>query len=371
MHEVFISYSNKDQNLADAVVSILEASRIKCWIAYRDACVGEDYAASIIRAIKDCKACVLILSEKSNESKHVLSEINSCVNYGVTIIPLRIADVMFGDALEYYLGKTHWLDALTDPIEEHINRLGERINILLKKNVETNIPAAKGTSPIHVFNHPKVDVMSTRMVKYQELLSFGYNADKIAMQLMENDYVTCNGIGDDNQGNAGQWAQFVQNSTETFQYLINGENKIVGDWSILALSPEMFAQAKAGELLEKDISFNVSEMIIFPGRYYGYILMISVMPDYRSMPNYMKVMTSFFQQLEEYAAEGIFFEEWCMNVFSVEIENLVKKLGFKYLIDNKSFGKIYHMDFLPLPNNPFINKFTKLMELYAEEAKND
>ena len=265
MHEVFISYSNKDQNLADAVVSILEASRIKCWIAYRDACVGEDYAASIIRAIKDCKACVLILSEKSNESKHVLSEINSCVNYGVTIIPLRIADVMFGDALEYYLGKTHWLDALTDPIEEHINRLGERINILLKKNVETNIPAAKGTSPIHVFNHPKVDVMSTRMVKYQDLLSFGYNADKIAMQLMENDYVTCNGIGDDNQGNAGQWAQFVQNSTETFQYLINGEDKIVGDWSILALSPEMFAQAKAGELLEKDISLDVSEMIIFPG----------------------------------------------------------------------------------------------------------
>ena len=62
MHDIFISYSSKDQKIADAIVNILETRRIKCWIAYRDAEIGDDYAGSIVRAIKNCKACVLVFS---------------------------------------------------------------------------------------------------------------------------------------------------------------------------------------------------------------------------------------------------------------------------------------------------------------------
>jgi hypothetical protein len=267
------------------------------------------------------------------------------------------------DALEYYLGRTHWLDALTAPLEAHINKLADRIGSLLQ-NEDAKITPPKTVDAMSNNQSQKVGISETRMAKYEELRGIGYNAEKIAMQLVENDYITCNGIGEENEGTASQWAQFVQNSNETFQYLLNGENKIVGDWSILALNKEMFDQAKEGSLVEKDITYEKSEMIVFPDEYYGYILAFSLLPDYRNMPNYMKIVTSFFQQIESYAENGIFFKEWCINVFSAEIENLVRRMGFVFMVNNKVFGKIYHLPFIPLPKNPFIDKFPKLKELY-------
>jgi hypothetical protein len=368
MHDVFISYSSRDQVIADAIVNILENQKIKCWIAYRDAEAGGEYAVSIIRAIKNCKLCVFILSHESNTSKHVLNEINSCVNYGISIIPFKIADVMLHEAIEYYLGKTHWLDALTVPLEVHIIKLADRIQILIDKDIVEKNTVIKDPSSISG-NTFKQDKFATRMTKYEELVSLGYDAGKIAIQLVENDYINCNGIGEDNEGNAQQWAKFLQNSTETFQFLLNGENKIIGDWSILALSKQMFDEAKAGQLLEKDITYEKSEMIVFPDIYYGYLLAISLLPDYRTMQNYVKLINSFYNQLEVYAENGIFFKEWCMNVFSSEIENLIKKLGFIYLCDNIIFGKIYHLVFMPLPQNQFLDKFPRLKQLYEMRFK--
>ena len=364
MHDVFISYSSQDQKIADAIVNILENQKIKCWIAYRDAEAGGDYAVSIIRAIKNSKVCVLILSQESNTSKYVLSEINSCVNHGKTIIPFKIDDVMLHEAIEFYLGKTHWLDAMTAPLEAHIHKLADRVRLLTSKEDSGSSDGNKSQS-ITQPDVSKIDRFITRMAKYEELVSLGYNAEKIAMQLVENDYVNCNGIGEDNEGDAQQWAKFIQNSTDTFQFLLNGHNEIVGNWSILALNEQMFEEAKAGNLLEKDISHEKSEMIVFPDVYYGYILVFSLLPDYRNGPdNYLKILCSFYEQIEVYAEHGIFFKEWCMNVFSAEIENLVKKLGFVYLCDNVSFGKIYHQFFLPLPNNSIISKFPRLKQLY-------
>jgi hypothetical protein len=361
MHDVFISHASQDKNIADAIINILETRRIKCWIAYRDAVAGDDYAGSIVRAIKNSKACVLIFSSESNQSKHVFNEVNSCVNYGKVIIPFRIVDVLMHETLEYYLSRTHWLDALTYPLEEHINKLADRLDGLLNSKpieVNTNVNTSS------IYNN--ITLQEPHMVKYNELIKLGYNADKIAIQLVENDYINYNGIGEDNEGSPAQWAQILQNSSDSFQYMLNAESKIIGDWSIVALKEDDFIEAKKGQLLEKDISYDNCDIIAFPGVYYGYILVFSCLPDYRNMKNYMLLMNSFYKQMEEYAENGIFFKEWCMNVFTPEIENIMKKLGFSFLVNNKSFGKIYHQTFIPLPNNPIIDKFDRLKQLYAE-----
>jgi len=72
MYDVFISYSSKDQKTADAVVNYLESAKIRCWIAYRDADAGALYAASIIKAIRTLSVFLLVFSENSSNSKHVL-----------------------------------------------------------------------------------------------------------------------------------------------------------------------------------------------------------------------------------------------------------------------------------------------------------
>ena len=75
-HHVFISYASKNKQLADALCHTLEQHRISCWIAPRDVLPGEPYAREIIRGIRDCQIIVLIYTNDSNASEHVLNEID-------------------------------------------------------------------------------------------------------------------------------------------------------------------------------------------------------------------------------------------------------------------------------------------------------
>jgi TolB-like protein/Flp pilus assembly protein TadD len=122
-HDVFISYSNKDKNVADAVCSILENNGLRCWIAPRDIDPGAPFAEAIIDGIKDSKIFVLIFSSNSNQSTQVIKEVDRAVHHCLAIIPFRLEDVPMSKQLEYYVSNVHWLDALTPPLEMHIGKL--------------------------------------------------------------------------------------------------------------------------------------------------------------------------------------------------------------------------------------------------------
>ncbi len=363
MHDIFISYSHKDKQIATMVLGILEQNGIKCWIDYRDAIVGKDYAASIVRAIKECKFFVLLLSANSSASQHVINEVNSAVTASKTIVPFKIDEAEISDSMEYYVGKTHWLEAITPPMEAHIKELVATLGSYSENGNAKNSPARPMPSAPRgrgaVGNECK-------MMTLQELIAAGHTPSSIAIQLVENDYINCNGISDENEGSAAQWEEFLQNDSDTFRYLVNGEGKIVGDWSIVALTEESFKQALKGELLEKDIGMDNTEPLYFPGTYKLYILSMSLLPEYRTMQNHIKLVDSFVEQLGDYSQNEIFFDEICINVFSREVEAMIRKLGFKYVADNKVFGKIYSLRFIPLPDLPLIKKHPKLVENYAQ-----
>lgn len=358
-----ISYSHKDQQYANMVVAILEQKGIRCWIDYRDATPGIDYAGSIVRAIKNSDFMIVILSTHSIESQQVLNEVNSAVNNGIPIIPFKIEDGALNDNMEYYIGKTHWLDAITPPLEAHVYRLAETILGNAGGKAKTG-GVTIAPQQTHAPAPSPIKSNGCRMVKFAELIELGYTAAKIAMQLVENDYINCNGIGEENEGSAEQWETFLQNSSDTFQYLINGNNEIVGDWSIVALTDEAYEMAQRGELLEADIGPDNTEFICFPDYYNGYILTFSLLPEYRTMDNYNLIIGSFCKQIENYSMEGVFFKRWCINVFGKEVEALVKKMGFGYVCDNKVFGKIYTCDFIPLPRVPLLKKYPDLVKNY-------
>lgn len=359
MHDIFISYSHKDKQVANMVLSILEQNGIKCWIDYRDATAGINYAASIVHAIKECKFFVLLLSENSGNSPHVINEVNSAVTALKTILPFKIDEAEISESMEYYVGKTHWLDAITPPMEAHIHELVATI----RSYTSTNEQSKDSASPPAPKDNKSLN-NGCRMMTLQELLALGHTPSSIATQLVENDYINCNGISDDNEGSAAQWEEFLQNDSDTFRYLINGDGKIVGDWSIVALTEESFEKAMRGELLEKDLGGENTEPIYFPGTYKLYILAMSLLPEYRTMQNHSKLVDSFFEQIEEYSNNEIYFDEICINVFAREVEAMIKKLGFRYVADNKVFGKIYHLRFIPLPNIPMLKKHPQLIKNY-------
>jgi len=135
-HDVFISYSSKDKLAADAVCASLEAAKIRCWIASRDILPGSDWAESIEGAITKSRLLILIFSSYSNNSKQVIREISLAFNSEVTVIPFRIEDIEPKGAMKYYLLNTHWQDALTTPMENHIKKLCEIVSTFIGKNID-------------------------------------------------------------------------------------------------------------------------------------------------------------------------------------------------------------------------------------------
>jgi hypothetical protein len=130
-HDVFISYSSKDKTAADAVCARLEAREIRCWIAPRDVQPGANYGAAIIDAIHGSRVMVLVLSSSANASPHIPNEIERAVSRGVAVLPFRIEDVLPAKSLDLFIGSVHWLDALTPPLERHLDQLAESVRRLL------------------------------------------------------------------------------------------------------------------------------------------------------------------------------------------------------------------------------------------------
>ena len=126
-HDVFISHSSSDKAIADAVCARLEARGIRCWIAPRDVEPGRPYGEAIIDGIHNCRIMVLLLSSSANSSIHIAKEVERAVSHGATVIPLRIEAVMPGKSLDYFIGSVHWLDALTPPLERHLDALADTI----------------------------------------------------------------------------------------------------------------------------------------------------------------------------------------------------------------------------------------------------
>ncbi len=132
-HDAFISYSNKDKPVADAVVAGLESEQIRCWIAPRDVMPGVEYGDAIVDAIKSSRVMVVILSANSNRSRHVRMEVERAVHNDVVIVPFRIENVELTGAMELFLSTPHWLDALTPPLKKHIAKLGRTIELFLSE----------------------------------------------------------------------------------------------------------------------------------------------------------------------------------------------------------------------------------------------
>ena len=128
----FISYSSKDKNIADNLCSKLERNGIKVWYAPRD--VHGPYADAIVTAIEQSSYFIVILSQNSICSEHVLNEIDLAfqnISQGTKIKPLRIDNALFTAAFKYYLSRQHWMDATIPPLEQ---RLNEFVSELLNQN---------------------------------------------------------------------------------------------------------------------------------------------------------------------------------------------------------------------------------------------
>lgn len=122
----FISYSSKDKNIADNLCFKLEKHGVAVWYAPRD--VHGPYASAIAQAIDRSTHFIVILSENSMTSEHVLNEIDLAFQglpSKLKFKPLRVDTALFTPSFKYYLSRQHWMDATIPPLEKRLNEFVE------------------------------------------------------------------------------------------------------------------------------------------------------------------------------------------------------------------------------------------------------
>ena len=130
-HDVFISHSTEDKPAADAVCAILEKNGVRCWIAPRDIMPGADWGESIVNGIRTSRVLLLVFSTNANKSRQIKREVEIAADGGVTIVPLRIENILPTESFKYFLGNIHWLDALTPPLEKHLQEVAAKVKAIL------------------------------------------------------------------------------------------------------------------------------------------------------------------------------------------------------------------------------------------------
>ena len=125
----FISYSSLDKNIADIICTEIENRGIKAWYAPRDILYG-NYAEAIVTAIMKCTHFIVIVSQNSLKSQHVLNEIDLAFKElarDVKFLPFRIDEEDMAPAFTYYLSRQHWCDAHNPPIEKRVEEFVNKI----------------------------------------------------------------------------------------------------------------------------------------------------------------------------------------------------------------------------------------------------
>ena len=131
-HDVFVAYAHEDRHIAELVVAALEKNGLECWMAPRNVKAGESYASAIVRAIKTTRAMVIVLSDATNKSEHVVNEVERAFHAGKVIVPFRMANVQPSEDLEYFLSRTQWLDAFDGQPADHVSKLATALIEALK-----------------------------------------------------------------------------------------------------------------------------------------------------------------------------------------------------------------------------------------------
>ncbi len=122
-HEVFISYSKPDRDVAQSLCSYLETNGITCWISPRNVLPGANYPASIIAGIDNSRLIILVFSKSSNTSRHVFRELEEAILKNIRILPFRIDDEPLSDDMKYFINIHHWLDAYKETPETYFDEL--------------------------------------------------------------------------------------------------------------------------------------------------------------------------------------------------------------------------------------------------------
>ncbi|WP_366008655.1 TIR domain-containing protein [uncultured Eubacterium sp.] len=103
---VFISYSSKNQQIADSVRLLLMEKKIPCWMAPYDIPAGSSYAYVINDALEKCSCFLLLLTNDSQKSQFVEREVERAITYKKPILPMQLEKLELNSGFKFYIGNS-------------------------------------------------------------------------------------------------------------------------------------------------------------------------------------------------------------------------------------------------------------------------
>lgn len=137
MAQVFISYAKKDYiapdgsaipgNCIDKVIDALQKEGISYWLDREQLAGGDTYAARITRNIKECEVFLFLSTEAANASEWTRREIGTAVTLGKRIIPVRLDNSQYDDAVSLYLSSVQYINWMELGQKEALERIVTQI----------------------------------------------------------------------------------------------------------------------------------------------------------------------------------------------------------------------------------------------------
>lgn len=122
--DIFISYSRRDSEKVNSVVSYLESKGFSIWIDKHGIESGDVYTSNLTSAIEQCKVLLFFSSEASNASKWTQREVHTADESDKRIIPIKLDKTVYNSSIKIILDSFDYVD-LTDSNQETamLNRL--------------------------------------------------------------------------------------------------------------------------------------------------------------------------------------------------------------------------------------------------------
>lgn len=223
MKDIFISYKSEEYNTAKWVRDYFEKCGLSVWMAPEDIHGGGSYAEYIPDAIENCKAFVLILSEKAQNSKWVTRELDQAINENKEILPFMIEKVELNKAFRFYLANIQAYPAYSD-IRGQLEIMTREI--LSIEGITVNKPEVKKPVPaVQPKPQPKPqpdepDFSGHRFLNESQKIRFAVNTAKTIYENIEST--------DEERAKAFEylrWAAWKNDAEGSFHF---GRNMLLG-----------------------------------------------------------------------------------------------------------------------------------------------
>ena len=116
--DVFISYSRKDEAIADKICAALDTAKISYFIDRQGISGGAKFVQVIVETIPNCKAFLYLASANSYRSKSVNRELHYASDEtSIAILPYIIDNTVMPDGVKYYIGQQNIRNIKEHPID--------------------------------------------------------------------------------------------------------------------------------------------------------------------------------------------------------------------------------------------------------------